>query len=124
MKGATRSDMRLAKFTWRRFGAALALGLLVEGVLLVLLVVAVNSLPQQLADVAGECLQLPGSYVAGVLAKAYHPGFEEQVGYILLIPLIQWPIYSTVIYIVLARRALIHRSGRTLGIRSRTASPK
>ncbi len=116
--------MKLAKFRWRRLGAALALGLLLEVFLLVAMVAGVNMLPKQFGDMAGDWLQLPGSYLVTILAKVYHPGFEEQAGYVLLVPLIQWLTYSIVIYILLVRRASRHPTVPMSGICSRTASPK
>lgn len=63
------------------------------------------ALPQALGDQVANLLQAPGSYIVAMLAKAHHPGFEEQVGYVLLIPLIQWVVYSMLAYVWLARRA-------------------
>jgi hypothetical protein len=37
-----------------------------------------------------------------LLAKAEHPGFEGQVGYFLLAVVLQWLIYSAVVYSLLA----------------------
>jgi len=36
-----------------------------------------------------------------LLAKAGHPGFEEQVGYFLFAVVLQWLIYSVVVYLLL-----------------------
>jgi len=38
------------------------------------------------------------------LEKAQHPGFEEQGAYFLLIPLIQWGVWTTIFYWLLSRR--------------------
>lgn len=93
--------MKLARFRWRRLGGAVVLGLLLEGLMLVIAVALANPLGDQVSNL----LQAPGSYLVTLLAKAQHPGFEEQVGYVLLIPLIQWFFYSVLIYLWLARRA-------------------
>jgi hypothetical protein len=37
-----------------------------------------------------------------LLAKAEHPGFEGQVGYFLFAVVLQWLIYSGVVYLLLA----------------------
>jgi len=37
-----------------------------------------------------------------LLAKAEHPGFEGQVGYFLFALVLQWLIYSGVVYLLLA----------------------
>ena len=68
------------------------------------------ALPQGLGDQVANVLQAPGSYFVAMLAKAHHPGFEEQVGYVLLIPLMQWFVYSALVYLLLARRANIVES--------------
>ncbi|HKD83909.1 MAG TPA: hypothetical protein VKB58_04095 [Terriglobales bacterium] len=95
--------MALAKFTWRRLGAALGFGLLLEAVLAVALVLGVNILPDGVSHALGDLLQAPASYVVPLLAKVQQPGFEEQVGYLLLIPLIQWPVYTVILYLWLSR---------------------
>src|SRR5579864_5573694 len=94
--------MKLARFRWRRLGAALALGLLLETLLLAAMIAAVNTLPHQLSGPIGDLLQAPASYLIPLLAKIQPPGFEEQVGYVLLIPVMQWFVFSVVIYVWLA----------------------
>ena len=84
-------------------GAALGFGFLLEILLLVLMVVAVNLFPNKVGEPVGDLLQAPASYLVPLLAKLQQPGFEEQVGYLLLIPLIQWPVYTVLIYLWLSR---------------------
>jgi hypothetical protein len=99
----TLKRMAFAKFTWRRLGAALGFGMLLEGLLLVAMVFGVNILPHRTGDAAGDLLQSPASYLMPLLAKLQQPGFQEQVGYLLLIPLVQWPVYTVILYLWLSR---------------------
>jgi len=94
--------MGLAKFRWRRLAAALGIGLGVEVLAFFALIVTANFLPPQWADVIGEWPLQPASYLVTLLAKVGHPGFEGQVGYFLLAVVLQWLIYSAVIYLLLA----------------------
>lgn len=89
--------MSSAKFTWRRLGAALGLGLAIE-ILLLPAAILIGS------ETVGDWMQAPASILVRELARLTHPGFEEQVAYVLLIPLLQWIFYSTVVFIVLVRR--------------------
>jgi hypothetical protein len=95
------TKMELAKFRWRRLAAALGIGFGVEGVVFFAIIVIANFLPQW-ADVIGEWPLQPASYLVTLLAKAEHPGFEDQVGYFLLTVVLQWLIYSAVVYSLLA----------------------
>ena len=106
----TPKQMAFAKFSWRRLGAAFALALLLEALLLVAMIALVNTLPDKLADPIGNLLQAPASYLVPLLARVQRPGFEEQVGYVLLIPVIQWLAYAPIIYVWLARRKQKGRS--------------
>jgi hypothetical protein len=95
-------EMELAKFRWRRLAASLGIALGVEGLLFFVLIVAANVLPPQWANVIGEWPLQPASYLVTLLAKIEHPGFEGQVGYFLLTVVLQWLIYSAVVYLFLA----------------------
>ena len=96
--------MELAKFRWRRLAAALGIGLRVEGLVFLAFIVTAKFLPPQWADVIGEWPLQPASYLVTLLAKAEHSGFEGQVGYFLLAVVLQWLIYSAVVYLLLAIR--------------------
>src|SRR5579871_887903 len=97
--------MKLARFSTRRLWAALAIGLLVEALLLAALIAAINVLPDGIGEPLGDLLQAPGSYLVAWLGKVQHPGFEEQVGYVLLVPVVQWMFISIVAYLWLSKRA-------------------
>jgi hypothetical protein len=73
-----------------------------RGVSLFAIIVTANFLPPQWADVIGEWPLQPASYLVTLLAKAEHPGFEGQVGYFLLAVVLQWLIFSAVVYSLLA----------------------
>ena len=91
--------MRLAKFSGQRLAAALAIGLGIEAVEAICVV---RLLPPRLANSIGDLPLQPASYVVTLLAKAEHPGFEEQAGYFFLAVTLQWLLYSTVVYLLLA----------------------
>jgi len=91
--------MGLPKFKWRRLAQALGIGLAI-GVLEAICVV--SFLPSRWADRIGDLPLQPASYLVTLLAKSQHPGFEDQAGYFLLVVLLQWLIYSGVVYILLA----------------------
>jgi hypothetical protein len=91
--------MKLAKFRWRRLAEALGIGLGIEvsegiGV--------VSFLPPRWADRIGDLPLQPASYLVTLLAKGGHPGFEDQAGYFLFAVVLQWLIYSGVVYLLLA----------------------
>jgi len=90
--------MQLAKFRWRRLAAALGIGLGVE----VLAICVVSFLPSRWADAIGELPLESASYLVTLLAKTEHSGFESQVGYFFLAVVLQWLIYSVVVYLFLA----------------------
>ena len=100
--GGNDYEMELAKFRWRRLAAALGIGLGVEVLLFFALIVTANFLPPKWADVIGEWPLQPASYLVTLLAKVEHPGFEDQVGYFMLAVVLQWLMYSAVVYLLLA----------------------
>lgn len=94
--------MKFTKFRWRRLAAALGIGLVIE----LMLVYAALHISDHLSAVRGsqiaEALQAPGSYLVKWLVAIRHPGFEEQVAYIFLIPIFQWLLYSVITYFLLS----------------------
>jgi hypothetical protein len=97
--GAEPTENETMKSRWHRLLAALGIGLGIE-VLEVIFVV--SFLPSRWADSVGDLPLQPASYLVTVLEKRAHPGFEEQVGYLLFVVLLQWLIYSGVVYLLLA----------------------
>ena len=91
--------MELTKFRWHRLAAALGIGLGIEALEGICVV---SFLPPRWADWIGELPLQPASYLVTLLAKAGHPGFEGQVGYFLFAVVLQWLIYSVVVYLLLA----------------------
>jgi len=89
--------MELTKLRSRRLAAALGIGLGIE----VLEGICLSFLPRRWADWIGELPLQPASYLVTLLAKAGHPSFEGQVGYFLLAVVLQWLIYSVVVYLLL-----------------------
>ena len=90
--------MELTKFKWRRLASALGIGLAIEA----LAVGAVSFLPPRWTDWVGDLPLQPAPYLVTLLAKAGHPGFEGQVGYFFFAVVLQWLIYSSVVYLLLA----------------------
>jgi len=91
--------MGLTKFRWRRLAAALGIGL---GIEVLEAICVVSFLPQRWVDWIGDLPLQPASYLVTLLAKSQHPGFEGQVGYFFLAVVLQWLIYSGVVYLLLA----------------------
>jgi hypothetical protein len=91
--------MELAKFRWHRLAAALGIGL---GIEVLEAISVVSFLPSRWADWLGDLPLQPASYLVTVLAKSQHAGFEGQVGYFFFALLLQWLIYSGVVYLLLA----------------------
>ena len=94
--------MEPAKFRWRTLAAALGIGLGVEVFVFLVIIVTTNLLSPRWADMIGEWPLQPASYLVTLLAKAGHSGFEGQVGYFFLAVVLQWLIYSAVVYLLLA----------------------
>jgi hypothetical protein len=94
--------MEPAKFRWRKLAAALGIGLGVEVFVFLVLIVTSNFLGPRWADMIGEWPLEPASYLVTLLAKAGHSGFEGQVGYFFLAVVLQWLIYSAVVYLLWA----------------------
>jgi len=91
--------MELAKSRWHRLAAALGIGL---GIEVLEAICVVSLLPSRWADWLGDLPLQPASYLVTLLAKSRHAGFEGQVGYFFLAVLLQWLIYSGVVYLLLA----------------------
>ena len=94
--------METAKFSWRTLAAALGIGLGVEVFVFLVLILTSTFLSPRWADMIGEWPLQPASYLVTLLARAGHSGFEGQVGYFFLAVMLQWLIYSAVVYLLLA----------------------
>jgi hypothetical protein len=97
-------EMELGEFKFRRMAAALGIGLGSEALILFGAVIVANKVSPPWGEWIANLMQDPGVHFVQFLGKLEHPGFEEQVGYVLLIPVIQWLFYSAVIYLMLAWR--------------------
>ena len=91
--------MKLTPFRWRSLAAALGIGL---GIEVLEAICVVSFLSPRWADRIGDLPLQPASYLVTLLAKVGHPGFEGQVGYFLFAVVLQWLIYSGVVYVLLA----------------------
>jgi hypothetical protein len=54
--------------------------------------------------VAFALTQEPGRHIVEWWVDVVRPGFEEQMGYIYFVPLIQWLVYAAVVYAILCYR--------------------
>jgi hypothetical protein len=90
--------MELTKFRWHRLAAALGIGL---GIEVLEAICVVSFLPPRWADWIGDLPLQPAAYVVTLLAKGGHAGFEGQVGYFLFAVVLQWLIYTVVVYLLL-----------------------
>jgi hypothetical protein len=109
-----------AKIRWRTLLAALGIGLVVE---LLLVRLYLWYLPGALAASqngqsnlwlweAIRLTQQPGLLIMQAWVAIVHPGFEEQVGYIFFVPIIQWLVYGAVIYLIL--QMYLRKSARAI----------
>jgi hypothetical protein len=67
-----------------------------------LAICVVSLLPPKWADVIGDLPLQPASYIVTLLTNIEQPGFEGQVGYLLLTVVLPWLVYSGVVYLLLA----------------------
>lgn len=92
--------MEFARFSWRRLGASIAIGFVIEAALVYLEFSGVwNRSPLWLWGLF-RATQEPGTVLIVLLVDTIRPGFEEQMGYIYLIPLVQWVVYCVIIYLL------------------------
>lgn len=95
----------------RRVAAALGIGLVLEALPVM---IALRFWENRGPDVPGRPLyrwswivpltQEPGLHLVKWWVDVTRPGFEEQMGYIYFIPLIQWLVYAAVVYALLRYR--------------------
>jgi len=87
-----------------RFAAAISIGLAAEILLFIGVVFIASKVSQPWGDRLAAVTQEPAYHLVNWLAKVHRPGFEEQAAYAMLIPLIQWMIWSVVFYVLLSRK--------------------
>jgi hypothetical protein len=92
------------RFRFRRLAVAIGFGLLVEAVSVGGATIISDKIPAPWGDRIANLTQEPAYQFVNWLADVRHPGFEEQAGYAMLIPLLQWVVWSVVIYVLLLRR--------------------
>jgi len=95
--------MAFARFKLRRLAAAIGIGLLIEALLLFAAVMISSALPKPWDDRIANLTQEPAYHLVNWLSTIWPPGFEGQAGYAMLIPLLQWVIWSVVIFALLSR---------------------
>ena len=95
----------------RRFVAALGTGLLAEA-LMFFVYLHFDNAQLSLWWTLFTLTQEPALHLVKWWVDVMQPGFEEQMGYIFLVPIIQWLVYAAVIYALLwyrdRRRSLIN----------------
>ena len=85
----------------RRLAAALGLGLAAEALMIVVYLHLAGNASLSRWWTAFTLTQEPAWHLVKWLVDVTHPGFEEQMGYIYFVPLIQWLLYAAVIYALL-----------------------
>jgi hypothetical protein len=94
--------MKCAKFSWRRFAVALGIGFGLEALLFGPILTGLSpALPRWGSGIV-ELTQEPSMHFVTWLVDQVHPGFEEQVAYLYLVPVIQGLCFSVAIYVALA----------------------
>jgi hypothetical protein len=88
----------------RRLAAALGIGLVAEGLMIVVYLHLAGNASLSRWWTAFTLTQEPAWHLVKWWVDVMRPGFEEQMGYIYFVPLIQWLVYATVIYAVLSYR--------------------
>ena len=88
----------------RRLSAAAGLGIAAEAVLFVGGLVISSHLLDPWGERIFAVTQEPAYHLVGWLAQRQHPGFEEQIGFFLLIPVVQCILWTVLCYFLLSRR--------------------
>jgi heme/copper-type cytochrome/quinol oxidase subunit 2 len=84
----------------RRFAAALGTGLFAEA-LMVFVYILLGDAQLSRWWTLFTLTQEPALHLVKWWVDVTQPGFEEQMGYIFLVPVIQWLVYAAVIYVLL-----------------------
>jgi len=95
--------MAVIKSRLSRLVAAIGIGLLFEVLLLSAAVMISSALPKPWDDRIANLTQEPAYHLVNWFSTIWPPGFEAQAGYAMLIPLLQWVIWSVVIFALLSR---------------------
>lgn len=96
----------------RRLSAALGFGLVAEVLMVVVYLHLAGKASLSPWWTAFTLTQEPAWHLVKWWVDVTRPGFEEQMGYIYVVPLIQWLVYAAVIYAFLwYRKHRLLRSG-------------
>jgi hypothetical protein len=79
-------------------GKALALGLMVEVLTGFIAFGIDNIVPQPLGRAVANVTQVPGALIIYAISSTRASGFEEQGAYAMLVPLIQWMLWTGFVY--------------------------
>src|SRR6266567_8383677 len=96
--------MSLIKSRFGRLATALGIALTAEIALLAGATLISSKVPQPWDERLWAVTQEPAYHLVDWLSNVHHSGFEEQGAYFLLIPLIQWMVWSGVFYLFLSRK--------------------
>src|SRR6266480_4501540 len=94
------------KTKFGRLAAAIAVGLVLEILLLAGGTVLSSKFHQPWDERVWAATQEPAYHLVDWLAKTHRVGFEEQGAYFILIPVTQWVMWSTVSFWLTSRRCL------------------
>ena len=93
------------KFRFGRLAAAMGIGALIEALLFVGGIVIASTIKDAYGERIFALTQEPAYHLVGWVWQMQRHGFEEQVGFIILVPLLQWVFWSAISFCVLSRRA-------------------
>jgi hypothetical protein len=96
--------MALIRSKLGSLAAAIGIGVAAEGLLFVGGLIISSPFRDPWGERIFALTREPAYHLVGWLAKVQRPGFEEQVGFVILVPLIQWVFWSAVAFWVLSRR--------------------
>ena len=95
----------------RRLATALGIGLVAEALMIVVYLQLAGNASLSRWWTAFTLTQEPAWHLVKWWVDVMRPGFEEQMGYIYLVPVIQWLVYAAIIYVLLwyrERRLLLN----------------
>ena len=93
------------QLNWRRLVAALGIGVAAEAVLFGGYFMRGGGEKVPALWTAFTSTQEPGWHLMKWLTDTMRPGIEEQIGYVYVIPLVQWLVYTVLTYLALSLRA-------------------
>ncbi len=88
----------------RRLATALGIGLVAESLMIIVYLHLAGNASLSRWWTPFTLTQEPAWHLVKWWVDVTRPGFEEQMGYIYFVPVIQWLVYAAVIYVLLRYR--------------------